>query len=336
SNPNAVAPRDALDTFVYTIRDADGDESTATVTINVHDQSLQPCGDGGVTVYEKALDLTKDGQDLAAGNVNGSEPCSTAETAAGSLVGQVGGGVGALTYSLIGNGIGEYGQIHLNADGSYTYTLTSPANSPTHANDGANTVGESFTYRVEDTQGNWTTSSVTITIVDDVPQAHCDFVSVSKGEEVRGNVLSNDVIGADVPGDCGYVVGVRAGDDTCTSAIGQLGSQVVGQYGYLILDARGNAIYHSDPSVVAPRDATDTFVYTIRDADGDESTATITINVHDNSIAECGAGYARGQEQRVVDRSAFTLDASSMTAALVVLGYLGASGMVNAQGLSLI
>ncbi|MEX0295310.1 retention module-containing protein [Pseudomonas putida] len=332
SNPNAVAPRDALDTFVYTIRDADGDESTATVTINVHDQSLQPCGDGGVTVYEKALDLTKDGQDLAAGNVNGSEPCSTAETAAGSLVGQVGGGVGALTYSLIGNGIGEYGQIHLNADGSYTYTLTSPANSPTHANDGANTVGESFTYRVEDTQGNWTTSSVTITIVDDVPQAHCDFVSVSKGEEVRGNVLSNDVIGADVPGDCGYVVGVRAGDDTCTSAIGQLGSQVVGQYGYLILDARGNAIYHSDPSVVAPRDATDTFVYTIRDADGDESTATITINVHDNSIAECGAGYARGQEQRVVDRSAFTLDASSMTAALVVLGYLGASGMVNAQG----
>ena len=332
SNPNAVAPRDAVDTFVYTIRDGDGDESTATVTVNVHDQSLHPCGDGGVTVFEKALDLHKDGHDLAAGSVNGSAPCSTAETASGSLVGQVGGGVGALTYTLIGNAVGQYGQIQLNADGSYTYTLTAPANSQPHANDGPNTVSESFTYRVEDTVGNWTTSTVHITIVDDVPQAHCDDVSVSKGDEVRGNVLYNDVIGADLPADCGYVVGVRAGHDTSTSAVGQLGSHVAGQFGYLTLDARGNAVYHSDPNVAAPRDATDTFVYTIRDGDGDESTAVITINVHDNSMSECGHGYGRGQEQRVVDRGSFTLDASSMTAALVVLGYLGATGAAAAQG----
>ena len=332
ANPNAVAPRDAIDTFVYTLRDGDGDESTATVTINVHDQSLHPCGDGGVTVFEKALDLNKDGHDLAAGSVNGSAPCSTAETASGSLVGQVGGGVGALTYTLIGNAVGQYGQIHLNADGSYTYTLTSPANSQPHANDGANTVSEAFTYKVEDTVGNWTTSTVHITIVDDVPQAHCDFVSVSKGDEVRGNVLYNDVIGADLPADCGYVVGVRAGHDTSTSAIGQLGNPVAGQFGYLTLDAQGNAVYHSDPNVAAPRDATDTFVYTIRDGDGDESTAVITINVHDNTMSECGDGYGRVQEQRVVDRGAFTLDASSMTAALVVLGYLGATGTAAAQG----
>ncbi|MBI6941959.1 retention module-containing protein [Pseudomonas putida] len=332
SNPDAVAPRDALETFVYTIRDADGDESTTTLTINVHTHSLDPCGDGGVKVYESALDLIKDGNDLAAGTVTGSDPTSPRETAIGSLVGQVAGGVGALTYTLVGNAVGQYGQIHLNADGSYTYTLTSPANSPTHANDGANTVTESFTYRVEDTVGNWTTSTVTITIVDDVPQAHCDYVSVGKGDVVRGNVLLNDVIGADVPSDCGYVVGVRAGHDTSTSAIGQLGSKVFGQYGYLTLDAQGNAVYHSDPDVVAPRDAVDRFVYTIRDGDGDESTTTITVNVHDNSISECGDGYGRGLEQRFVDRGAFTLDASSMTAALVVLGYLGASGAANAQG----
>ncbi|WP_313731979.1 type I secretion C-terminal target domain-containing protein, partial [Pseudomonas sp.] len=182
------------------------------------------------------------------------------------------------------------------------------------------------------TVGNWTTSTVTITIVDDVPQAHCDYVSVGKGDVVRGNVLLNDVIGADVPSDCGYVVGVRAGHDTSTSAIGQLGSKVFGQYGYLTLDVQGNAVYHSDPDVVAPRDAVDRFVYTIRDGDGDESTTTITVNVHDNSISECGDGYGRGLEQRFVDRGAFTLDASSMTAALVVLGYLGASGAANAQG----
>ncbi|WAB96801.1 retention module-containing protein [Pseudomonas putida] len=332
ANPNAVAPRDAIDTFVYTLRDGDGDESTATVTINVHDKSLHPCGDGGVTVFEKALDLNKDGHDLAAGSVNGSDPGSPAETASGSLVGQVGGGVGALTYTLIGHAVGQYGQIHLNADGSYTYTLTSPANSQPHANDGATTVSESFTYRVEDTVGNWTTSTVNITIVDDVPQAHCDTVSVSKGDEVRGNVLYNDAIGADLPADCGYVVGVRAGHDTSTSAIGQLGSHVAGQFGYLTLDAQGNAVYHADPNVAAPRDAIDTFVYTLRDGDGDESTATITINVHDSSMSECADGYGRAQGQRVIDRGAFTLDASSMTAALVVLGYLGATGAAAAQG----
>jgi len=125
------------------------------------------------------------------------------------------------------------------------------------------------------------------------------------------------------------VVGVRAGSDTSTSAIGQLGTHVYGQYGYLTLDARGNAVYHSDPNVAAPRDAIDKFVYTIRDGDGDESTTTITVNVHDYSISGCGDGYGRGQE-RVVERGAFSVDASSMTAALVVLGYLGAMG--SAQG----
>ncbi|KHL71338.1 hypothetical protein PpSQ1_26740, partial [Pseudomonas putida] len=105
-------------------------------------------------------------------------------------------------------------------------------------------VTESFTYRVQDTVGNWTTSSVSITIVDDVPQAHCDFVSVGKGDIVRGNVMYNDLVGADTSSDGAYVIGVRAGHDTSTSANGQLDSHVYGQYGYLTLDAQGNAEYH--------------------------------------------------------------------------------------------
>ncbi|WP_313711320.1 retention module-containing protein [Pseudomonas sp.] len=288
SNPDVVSPRDAVDTFVYTIRDADGDESTTTITINVHDPRIEVCMDGGVTVFEKALDLSKDGSDLAAGTVNGSDPASPLETASGSLVGLSSGGIGALTYSLVSNAAGQYGQLHLNADGSYTYTLTSPANSPTHANDGANTVTESFTYQVQDAYGHSATSTIVISIVDDVPQAHCDFVSVYKGDEVRGNVMYNDVVGADVRSDGNYVVGIRAGNDTSTSAIGQLNTQVNGQYGYLTIDEKGNAVYHSNPDVASPRDAVDTFVYTIRDADGDESTTTLTINVHDATLVACG------------------------------------------------
>ncbi|MGE7989820.1 retention module-containing protein [Pseudomonas sp. NPDC089554] len=287
SNPNSVAPAGATDVFVYTIRDADGDESTTTITIDIHDCSLVVAPGAGVTVYEKALDLVQDGNDLAPGTVNGSQPGSTGETASGSLAGGVSGGIGALTFTLVGTATGQYGQIQLNADGSYTYTLTSPPQSSTPANDGPNTMTETFTYQVKDSLGNSTTSTITITIVDDVPKAHCDEANVTEGGAVSGNVLLNDVIGADVPADGKYVVGVRAGSDTSTSASGQLGSQVMGQYGYLTLDAQGNATYHANPNSVAPAGASDVFVYTIRDADGDESTTTITINVQDSKLVAC-------------------------------------------------
>ena len=277
--PNSNAPAGATDVFVYTIRDADGDQSTTTITINVNNCQMIAGQDTDVTVYENALDMTKDGNDLAPGTVTGSQPGSTGETASGTLVGSVTGGVGALTYSLVGNTEGQFGQIQVNADGSYTYTLTSPANSPTHQNDGPNIITESFTYQVKDSLGNTTTSNIVISIVDDVPQAHCDVARVEMGGQVSGNVLLNDVIGADVSADGKYVVGVRAGSDTSTPASGQLGVNVQGTYGYITLDAEGNGVYHSYPNSNAPEGATDTFVYTIRDADGDQSTATVSINV---------------------------------------------------------
>ena len=107
---------------------------------------ISAVSDSDVTVYEKALDLNKDGQDLAAGTVTGSEPGNTGETASGTLVGSVTGAVGAITYTLVGSATGTYGQILLNPDGSYTYTLTSAPSTTPHANDGANTLSESFTY----------------------------------------------------------------------------------------------------------------------------------------------------------------------------------------------
>lgn len=287
ANPNSVAPAGATDTFVYTIRDADGDESTTTITINVRDCALVIDGPGAATVHEKALDLTKDGNDLAAGNVQGSDPNSTGETATGTVAGQASGGVGALTYTLVGNAEGQYGQIKLNPDGSYTYTLTSAPNSPNHVNDGANILTESFTYQVKDSLGNTSTSTIVISIVDDVPKAESDFANVYEGSTVAGNVLVNDTVGADVLSNGAYVVGVRAGSNTQTSAIGNLESNVQGNYGYLTLDAKGNAVYHANPDSVAPAGATDTFVYTIRDADGDESTTTITVKVHDSSLVAC-------------------------------------------------
>ncbi|WP_325918226.1 retention module-containing protein [Pseudomonas frederiksbergensis] len=280
SNPNAVSAPGATDVFTYTVRDADGDESTTTITIDVHNCRLVAAPDDEISVHESALDLNQDGQDLAPGTVVGSLPDATRETASGSLLDSVTGAVGAVTFALVGNATGAHGQLLLNPDGSYTYTLTSPATTTPAANDGPNELSESFTYQATDSLGNTVTSTIVITIVDDVPKAHCDTAAVVEGGTVSGNVLHNDVLGADG----GTVIGVRAGNDTSSSANGGLNTQINGTYGYLTLDASGNAVYHSYPGSVGEAGATDVFTYTVRDGDGDESTTTITIDVHNSCL----------------------------------------------------
>ncbi|MGY3176042.1 VCBS repeat-containing protein, partial [Pseudomonas sp. TE12234] len=284
SYPNSVNGPGATDTFTYTLRDGDGDQSTTTITIDVHNSCIQAVSDNDVTVFEKALDFTKDGQDLSGGYATGSEPGNTGETASGTLVGSVTGGSGALTYTLVGSAQGNFGLIQLNPDGTYTYTLTNPAHTTPQANDGPNTVTETFTYHATDSLGNVATSTIVVNIVDDVPKANADVASVGEGGIITGNVLANDVGGADGPAVGGGVVGVRAGSDTSTPVVGGLNSQINGTYGYLTLDAHGNAEYHSYPNSVNGPGATDTFTYTLRDGDGDQSTTTITIDVHNSCI----------------------------------------------------
>ena len=128
-----------------------------------------------MTVYEKAL----------------AQPCNPGETASGTLVGAVHGGSGAITYSLVSNAIGTYGQLLLHPDGSYTYTLTSPASTTPPANDGANTVHDSFTYQAIDALGNIATSTIVVNIVDDVPTAARPDLG-GEGGYIGGNVLWNE------------------------------------------------------------------------------------------------------------------------------------------------
>ncbi|QQZ43583.1 retention module-containing protein [Pseudomonas sp. SK3(2021)] len=196
SYPNSVTAPDSQDVFVYTVRDADGDESTTTITIQICGNELRAVTDEDVTVFEKALDLNKDGQDLAAGTVIGSDPGNTGETAIGTLVGSVTGGSGTITYTLVGSATGTYGQILLNPDGTYRYTLTSaPKTSPT-ANDGPNVLSESFTYKATDALGNTTTSTIQISIVDDVPQAVASERAVTALEVDSNLLLVIDVSGS--------------------------------------------------------------------------------------------------------------------------------------------
>ncbi|QKV65769.1 retention module-containing protein [Pseudomonas sp. 43A] len=278
SNPNTVSGPGAVDVFTYTVRDSDGDESTTTITIDVANSKLCATSDTDVTVFEKALDLTKDGADLAPGTVTGSDPTSTGETASGTLVGSVTGAVGAISYALVGSATGNYGQIVLNPNGTYTYTLTSPASTTPHADDGANTLSETFTYQATDSLGNIVTSTIVVSIVDDVPKAVNDSNANTASETqltLTGNVLTNDVQGADV-----VATGANAGPITAGT--------FTGTYGTLVLNANGTYTYTLNPNdadfknLHGGGNGSETFTYTLTDADGDTSTANLVLNIHNN------------------------------------------------------
>ncbi|WP_262137903.1 retention module-containing protein [Pseudomonas sp. Marseille-Q5117] len=296
SNPNTVNGPGAVDVFTYTVRDADGDESTTTITIDVYNSCLKAVSDTDVTVYEKALDLNQDGQDLAAGSVVGSDPNSTGETASGTLVGSVTGAVGAISYALVGSATGNYGQIVLNANGTYTYTLTSPATTTPHADDGANSLSETFTYQVTDSLGNVVTSTIVVSIVDDVPKALNDSNADSATEAqvtLTGNVLDNDVQGAD-----------RVASGPVTAGT------FTGTYGTLVLNANGTYTYTLDANdadfknLQGGGNGTETFAYTITDADGDTSTANLVLNIHNNDDPVCLDGLdVKGGEITVYEKN---------------------------------
>ncbi|WP_164889555.1 Ig-like domain-containing protein, partial [Mesorhizobium sp. M7A.F.Ca.CA.002.03.2.1] len=266
--PNVVPPAGATETFVYTIMDGDGDLSTTTLTINLSDSGLAVSNDD-LTVNEAALPI-------------GSNPSSTAETIAGTVADNVSGGTGPYTYALVSNAIGAHGTLTFNANGTYSYTLTSPVDGA-DANNGTNTVNnvETFTYQATDANGNTITNTITIDVTDDVPTAHADSGNVNEGAlltvTAAAGVLINDVAGADGA----TIDGVRAaGGNTTTAVTTGVNTDIAGLHGTLHLNADGSYTYQSTAHSINAN-TTDVFVYTIKDGDGDLSTTTLTINLTD-------------------------------------------------------
>ncbi|MFN3748846.1 MAG: beta strand repeat-containing protein [Sphingorhabdus sp.] len=166
-DPNVISTAQA-DVFVYTIRDADGDLSTTTLTINLTPVTLVADNETA-TVNEAGLDLVNDaGPDTVAGTVNGSNPTSDSDVATGTLS-----VAGATSYTLSGSGTGSYGTLVLNSNGTYSYTLTRPFDTTPDNNNGVTTeTGKDvFTYTATDANGNSITGTITVDIIDDVPTA---------------------------------------------------------------------------------------------------------------------------------------------------------------------
>jgi VCBS repeat-containing protein len=133
------------------------------------------------------------------------------------------------------------------------------------------------------------------------------------GSSGIGNVLAND-IDPDA-GDSRTVTGVSFG-----TAAGALDTALVGAHGSLVLSTSGAFTYtvnETDAAVQALHSSTDTltdvFAYTMRDAAGATSSATLTVTIHGANDAPVLASQTGGQIAVVGSAFSLTLPAGTFT-----------------------
>ncbi|WP_218240648.1 Ig-like domain-containing protein [Comamonas fluminis] len=314
------APQDAVeDVFTYTIKDADGDESTATLTITIADKA-PVVTNPPVQVPVDPMDpdsptrpVIKPGPPVSEGGLpDGSDPDKSTSTTTGTITLTPGDETTTVTVTPPGGdpvtlvpGVNPpiktpQGEV------TFTYTEGDPStNTPptityeyelkTPVDDASKPPTDEFNVTITDQDGDSTTVTVLIDILDDQPMAKDDTATVGNMPNTDGKTTaSGNVLGGqgtvtgsgdveDIRGaDGATVTGVVAGDNGKTHVNAGVGSIIQGQYGTLVLQANGSYVYTRD--VNAPQDAVeDVFTYTIKDADGDESTATLTITIADKA-----------------------------------------------------
>ena len=331
--PPTNAVQGLSENMLFTFTDRDGDAATANLHIGV-DVTLVAPDDNDAKVFENALDTARDGADLVASTFTGSLPASTGETDASNQLNATG-GTGTLTYALVSPTAGTYGTIQLNANGSYTYTLSKPVTTAPAADNGAQVESgkDAFTYQVTDGAGHTAQGRILVDIVDDVPTARVDTNTVAEGSlltvAAAAGVLTNDTSGADGYAAGGGVVGVRAaGGDTTTAVTSGVNTNIVGQFGTLHLNADGSYTYQSNANSVTTT-ATDRFVYTIRDGDGDLSTTTLTITINDSGISTVTGRVQVDEAALDTIQSGADLAASTVTGSNPALTTETASGQLT-------
>ncbi|WP_461602388.1 VCBS domain-containing protein [Aeromonas rivipollensis] len=276
------------DRFTYSLVDAAGASSLATITI-----TIQGANDTPTAVPDAAIAI--EGIDQASGTnpggnvlTNDTDPDRNGEqfTVIGVSFGATSGTVGSAISGL-------YGTLTLNADGSYTYVLDNANATVQRLLPGENLV-EAFDYQMRDLGGLVSAQTLTITIQgrNDTPLAVADTGTAVEaggannstlGSNATGNVLGNDTDPeSGNPDERKTVSAVRTG----TGTAGTLGSQLRGNYGWLTLNGDGSYTYVVDNSLAAvqalrlsSQTLTDSFGYTMQDANGATSQASVTITI---------------------------------------------------------
>ncbi len=153
------------DVFSYTIKDADGDISTTTLTIAVHGTNDAP-----VAVADTATAQEKGGVNNATAGVNptgnvltNDTDVDTGDTKTISGV-KVGADISSDAVGSVGSTLsGSYGTIKITGAGVYTYTVNNADATVQHLIAGEH-LTDTFVYTMKDSQGVTSTTTLTVTI----------------------------------------------------------------------------------------------------------------------------------------------------------------------------
>jgi VCBS repeat-containing protein len=274
----------AVPVATYTVSDGTlTDEGTLTLTVNpINDAPVAaPDDNAGDQVVEAGVNPGNTlfvGDPSATGNVLANDT----DVDAGDI----------LTIAEINREVTAVGQVFVSAhgtfalaaNGTWTYLLDNDDPEIDALAQGAS-ADETFEYTVSDGAGGTATAILTITITgtNDAPIAVADDNdgdNVTRGTPgditATGNVLTNDF---DVDtGDTKTVIEVNG-------SAANVGQQIVGIYGALTLAANGTWTYlldEADPDTLllaATDSAVDSFSYTMTDANGATSSATLNVTV---------------------------------------------------------
>ena len=294
------------DTFTYAIVDPSGASSVATITICVLGL------DGGLIANPDWRSLrepeftTGTLQVVLCGDVvRGGQPSEQADIDQDGDPIQVQGVIAGVNNSVLnsivngqlqGTILGSYGTLVLSADGTYCYTPDARAQCLGPGDD----VGDIFSYTINDGRGHTSTTTLTINFIGEnrAPVANPDQNSIVANAIVP--TTGNVVIGAGKPGG-------SAGDladtdpDACdviqvcatataqglagTVVVDQVGQNIFGTYGVLVMQADGSYVYtvnaaHGTVRALGPNATlVDTFTYTVCDPYGAKSTTTLDIRI---------------------------------------------------------
>ena len=320
----------AFQTFDYTIVDTIGLTSNATLTVGIQD-------DVPFAVDDRAV--VPQGDTQVSGSVTANDDLSGDDALVTSVDGQTVPGTGSVVIA------GVFGNLTIDANGDFTYTVTQPT-PPTGP-------AEAFVYTITDSDGD--TSSATLRIgtglitrddgldTDNDPGfvienglADGSFIPTS----VSDNVLENDDLGTEPLADPPIVDVTYTGADSVTrtaTATGFLFTQDAGVWRLEIDTTTGDYTFFLDQrfdhdSVQGPNIAAETFQYTVSNAaDTASSSSTLTIGIQDDIPVALDDALSLGANQTQVTGNALQNDDQGGDAALVTALDGGAIN-VPAQG----
>ncbi|MEK1908244.1 MAG: VCBS domain-containing protein, partial [Pseudomonas sp.] len=301
--------------FTYQINDLGGLTDLAQLTVIIRGQNSAPVGgdDQGSAIEAGGLNNATPGSNPS-GNVLSDDTDTEGDVLLVSDV-RTGSEGGSGTTGTLGTALrGLYGDLTLNADGTWIYVLDNDLPAVQALRASGQTLTETFTYTV--TEAFWGASDqaelvITIDGRNDTPAALDDGNTAVEaggvgndipGLNPAGNVLANDTdVDSVANGESKQVL--SASSQAGNSA--RAGQVLQGLYGSLTLNADGSYQYvldNNNPKVQALRTAgqtlTEVFTYRMRDTSGAESQARLNILIqgaNDNPVAQNDSNVASDQ-----------------------------------------